>query len=165
MSSDLAFAIQKNRFFLFVIVLSCSVLCISFSAEYIFNKLPCYLCKLERLPYFGMLLVGLMGFSNIGKRIPFLILAAVCFISLLLGAYHFGVQQNIFHDQCKIASVATLENFKDLLHSPSCAKIELSIFGIPAPLLNFIISASLLFFNIAALKTLGKRDAQKIRLI
>ncbi|MFI5343901.1 MAG: disulfide bond formation protein B [Chlamydiales bacterium] len=153
MHNDLGLTIKNNRFFLFVIAFSFFALCTSFSAEHLFKKIPCDLCKLERIPFIGMFVVGGIGFFNIGNRIPLFCLAGICLISLILGAYHFGIQQQIFTDQCKVDSITSLDDFKKLLHSPSsCSKVELSFFGIPAPLANLICSLGLFIKTISSLK-------------
>ena len=147
MSNELAVEIKTNRFFLIVIIMSFIALVASYSAEYIFQKIPCQLCNLERLPYFGMLIIGMIGLSAFDKKAPLIILLGICAISLILGAYHYGVQQNIFKDFCKGSAVSTIEDYRNMLNSPTCSKVSFSIFGIPATLINFFISLSFILMT------------------
>lgn len=153
MSSDLALKIKTNRFFVGVIFVSIIVLSMSYSAEFIFQKVPCQLCKLERIPYFGMLIFGLIGFLTLDKRTPLFFLLGIFSLSLILGAYHYGIQQQIFKDSCKGNSVSTIEEFKNMLQSPTCSIIGFAIFGIPATLVNFFISLCFIFLTSRRLKT------------
>jgi disulfide bond formation protein DsbB len=144
MSNDLAIEIRATRFFVCVVIISLLVLTISYSAEFVFQKLPCQLCKLERLPYCGMLVVSLLGFANINKKIILPILFGICLISSAFGAYHWGIQQNIFKDFCAVVAVSTIDDFQNLLNSPACSKVGFAVFGIPATLMNFFISLCIL---------------------
>lgn len=155
-SSNIEADIKTNRFFVGVMLISFITLLVSYSSEFIFQKIPCQLCKLERLPYFGMLIVGVAGLSMLEKKTPLFFLLGIFFVSLILSAYHHGVQQNIFKDFCKGSSVSTLEDYKAMLHSPTCSIIGFAIFGIPATVVNFFISLGLIFLARRRLKTYRK---------
>lgn len=152
MHNDYKVSVTQNRFYSLVIIFSFVVLSISFSAEHLFKIIPCYLCKLERIPFIGMFFFSAVGVFYNRNQIPLFFLAGICLISLGLGAYHFGVQQHFFTDQCKVTSIASLDDFKKILNIPSCSKVELALFGIPAPLANSICSLALFIKTIATIK-------------
>lgn len=149
---DLAVKIKTNRFFVGVMLVASIVLAVSYSAEFIFHKIPCQLCKLERIPYLGMLIIGLVGFLASDKKTPLFFLLGICLISLILGTYHYGVQQNFFKDFCKANPVSTMEDFKNMINSPACSKIGFSIFGIPTSFFNIITSLILALLTFSRIK-------------
>ena len=74
--------------------LAAAALVVAFVAQYGFNLQPCPLCLYQRLPYFAVLVVGLVaGFAFKGySKIITLVLMGVWAISLILGGYHAGVE-------------------------------------------------------------------------
>ena len=159
-NTDIEQKIKTNRFFIGVILVSFMTLLLSFTSEFIFQKIPCQLCKLERLPYFGMLITGVIGFTIFDKKTPLFFLLGISLFSLSLGAYHFGIQQHIFKDFCKGSSVSTMEEYKSILHSPSCSKTDFVILGIPATIINFYLS--LVFFLTAFSRLMICRNVKDI---
>ena len=150
--TDFIIQVKTNRFFLSVMIISICFLVASYTAEIIFQKIPCQLCKLERISYFGMFFIGLVGFSSFGKKIPLILLMGICGFSIILGAYHYGVEKHVFNDFCKSNSVTTMDDYKNMLHSPSCSKVGFAVFGIPASLMNALISLGLTFFSYFRIK-------------
>lgn len=144
MKSELSIEIGTNRFLFLVFALAVSAIISSYSAEYLFHKSACYLCKLQRIPYFMMIPISLWGLSRKSRKLSLFFLIGTCLLSVSLGTYHFGIQQHIFNDQCQVSSVSNLAEFHKLLKSKSCAKIDWTILGIPAPLTNVIASLFLL---------------------
>jgi disulfide bond formation protein DsbB len=78
--------------------LAAATLLVVFVAQYGFNLQPCPLCLYQRLPYFGVLVVGLVaGFGPKGQSTPiFLALIGLWAISLILGGYHTGVEAGLW---------------------------------------------------------------------
>jgi disulfide bond formation protein DsbB len=142
--NDLSKEVSYNRFLLFVLLLSFAVLISSFSAEYIFQRKVCFLCKLQRLPYLGLVLIYFIGLK-VSRTAQIFCLLGVFSISMALGLYHFGVQQHIFDDHCNVSRVSNIKDFNQLLDSTPCSKAEWSLLGVPVSLLNAMISASLFF--------------------
>ena len=86
--------LRPSFYVAFSVTLAAAALLVVFVAQYGFGLKPCPLCLYQRLPYFVILLVGLVaGFGSKGQSTTiFLALIGLWAISLILGGYHAGVE-------------------------------------------------------------------------
>ena len=131
-SRNIAYNVQANRIFLITLVISVVALLISFSVD-LSGMHSCRLCKLQRIPYFLIILSSLYGIFCDSKAICFYFLAAISAINIIMACYHLGIQQGLFIDPCLINHPTNKEALKQMLfeHSIPCSKVTLSIAGLP----------------------------------
>jgi disulfide bond formation protein DsbB len=90
--------LRPSLYVAFSVILAAAALLLVFVAQYGFGLKPCPLCLYQRLPYFAILLVGLVaGFGSKGQStIIFLVLMALWAASLILAGYHAGVEAGLW---------------------------------------------------------------------
>lgn len=79
-------------------ILAAMALLMVFVAQYGFHLRPCPLCLYQRLPYFGLLVVGLGAVFLVkwqSQKMGF-ILVALWAMSLILSGYHAGVEAELW---------------------------------------------------------------------
>jgi disulfide bond formation protein DsbB len=127
-----------------LIALSCS-----FYQQYIAQIDPCYLCKLQRLPFFAIFLITPIGFIANFNQIACRFLQLFFLISLCLALYHLLIQFGLVNEQCIMnQTINNREDFLLLLTKPSisCSEIKWKIFGMPITAYNLIFSLFFLFY-------------------
>ncbi|MBX4335816.1 disulfide bond formation protein B [Bartonella raoultii] len=113
--------------------------------EHIGGYLPCDLCLIERLPYYGAIpFLILAGFGALFFRLSFWVqLSFLCVfvlmsISLILALYHAGVEYGFWPapSSCSLSAVkrttdvSQLFNRLNSLHPPSCSEASLRVFSL-----------------------------------
>lgn len=114
---------------------SVTALLLSYSAQYIWGIEPCRLCKLQRIPYFFILVFsGLAIWPNL-KKVAIKLIQASFFVSLILACYHLFVLGGIINNPCSVpTSIATIEDFQNMLNAPPpCSRANWTLFRIPLP--------------------------------
>ena len=141
------------------LLLSCAlfalcVLACSYLAEYVWKLAPCHLCKLQRLPYFILLLTPIMALKI---RLPIvkIVIISMLSMSLLLSSYHLLVISGLMKDFCAVpTNLSNLESFMNLLeNSIPCSKAGWKFFGIPVAGYNWLASFLFLLIFLRSFKT------------
>lgn len=140
-------------------------LIISESFKFFWQVQPCTLCKIQSLIYLFLMFAS--GYYIIALRsrkahcedskrwkkdkISWFIISSIALLGFIASTIHFAIQLQLIEDVCSIAKVTNLAAFKETVFKQripsSCAKITLSIFGVPASGLNAAIFMS--FFGVA----------------
>jgi len=145
--NSLNFRNQLNINLIFCWVFACIALILSFLYEYIWNIIPCTLCKIQRVPFIFILLFLPFSLAKFSKNITIKIIALNFLISTLIAGFHFLIQMHIISDSCAIPNINTLEDFEKILSNiNSCSKISWSLLGLPISFFNTVIS---MFFCIS----------------
>lgn len=136
---------QKSNF-LMIAGTSGLAICASLCAEFIFGKIPCFLCLIQRGLYGLLLAITIVGiFSHLNalcRKFCMVLLVA----SSLVAGYHTLVQLKIVKDRCKNHfQVESITSYKDLLleskiSRPSCSEDIWKIGYIPISGINGILS-------------------------
>lgn len=115
------------------------------SLELIFKLKPCFLCQMQRIPYYIGGLLCLAHFCKIINKKAFLILIILCFFSALcISIFHIFVEEGILQFSCNSITANTVETLKMEMQNakPECsAKAYISGFRITylSSLYNFLI--------------------------
>ncbi len=139
--------LRQNVVILFTLGFGVVALLFSYSAQYIWGMEPCRLCKLQRLPYFFVVIFsGLAFLPSLGKVAVRLIQVSFL-VSLGLACYHLLVIAGVVADSCSVPTgIATIEDFQRMLEAPlPCSKTTWKVLSIPIAGYNVIASTIFLF--------------------
>ena len=109
---------------------------------------PCNLCKIERIPYIGsIILISFLIFANKWeKSILFLVLLLFIF-GAITSIYHVGIEQGIFSESllCDLGINTNIQNTDELLKTLkktpiSCKDVTFKIFGLSLATFNAVLS-------------------------
>ena len=130
-----AVRIRLNRLFAWVFILSIGVLGVSIGAELVGIK-PCFLCKLQRIPYVLLGVNALIGLVTCLKRGMAWVIGGCFLMGVLLGSVHFASQMGWSKLPCsRNTRVESMEDFKRTLENPGCGEVW-KVLGIPVSLWN-----------------------------
>lgn len=130
--------------------------------QYGFNLHPCHLCILQRIPYFvviGMSLIGVVLTRQYGVKIGAIVIALCAvafFINSGIAVYHVGVEQKWWASAaCSVPDMASLsfEELQERIYnapSVSCDAIAWKLFGISMAGYNVILCAMLGIYGLLA---------------
>ena len=138
-----------NSKLIFNLILIFSIFSISFALflEFVLDYMPCRFCTYQRIPYYLIILTGLINIFN--KKYfsyVYLIFALLIFAELLTSGFHslttFGI---INYTGCESASLPSdITQLKNALLNDSlvvdCSNANLKYLGIPLSLYNFLFS-------------------------
>ena len=139
-----------NRNFVLNLLILISFFSLSFAyfVEFILGHEPCNLCKIERIPYIGTLILSslLLFIKKWGKIILLLILILFVF-GTVVSVYHVGIEQGIFSESllCELGGSNKVQNTDELLktleNTPiSCKEVTFTIFGLSLATFNAVLS-------------------------
>ena len=131
-----------------LIVLSFVALSFAYFVEFILGHEPCNLCKIERIPYIGALILGsLLIFIKKWEKIIILIIFLLFVLGAIVSVYHVGIEQGIFNESllCELGINNKIDNTEDLLktleNTPvSCKDVTFAIFGLSLATFNAVLS-------------------------
>ncbi len=131
-----------------LIVLSFVALSFAYFVEFILGHEPCNLCKIERIPYIGTLILGsLLIFIKKWEKIIILIIFLLFVLGAIVSVYHVGIEQGIFNESllCELGINNKIDNTEDLLktlkNTPvSCKDVTFTIFGLSLATFNAVLS-------------------------
>lgn len=147
--------------------------------KFFWHVQPCTLCKIQSLIY--LFLVFACGYCIVAIRsrkaqpedskrwgknnTAWMIISSIALLGFIVSVIHFAIQLQLIEDVCSIEKVTNLEAFKETIFKQripsSCAKITLSIFGVPASGLNTAIFFS--FFGVALTRWIkAKKNAESV---
>ena len=131
-----------------LILISFFSLSFAYFVEFILGHEPCNLCKIERIPYIGTLILSslLLFIKKWGKIILLLILILFVF-GTVVSVYHVGIEQGIFSESllCELSGSNKVQNTDELLktleNTPiSCKEVTFTIFGLSLATFNAVLS-------------------------
>ena len=149
---------KKKNFYILVGFISAFSLISAFYIEHILNIAPCKLCIYQRIPYFVILFLCLIGFLNIKNSLWIYLLSFSFLISSFLAGYHFGIENNIFPEfsGCKTNNLNIIDKDKllNLLleNLPNCKNVNYRLFGFSLATLNLFISSVLFTISLLIIK-------------
>jgi len=146
-----------------LILISFFSLSFAYFVEFILGHEPCNLCKIERIPYIGTLILSslLLFIKKWGKIILLLILILFVF-GTVVSVYHVGIEQGIFSESllCELGGSNKVQNTDELLktleNTPiSCKEVTFTIFGLSLATFNAVLST---IISIILLKLIIKNE-------
>ena len=148
---------MKNSSVLKIILLvSIFALVAAYFIEHILGYKPCNLCLVERLPYFGAVIIIFINLSfKKFEKITFLLLTLIFCAATILSFYHFGIEQGFFTESLvcnsnnEIGNLTKEDLIKQLQEQPvSCKNVDFTLFGLSLATINTIISLILTVINL-----------------
>ena len=155
---------SKNIFFLAVLFSIFAILS-AFFMQYVLGHAPCKLCTYQRIPYYIIILVGLITlyFPKIIKLTSFLLIFLLL-AEFLVSNYHtLSTYEVISYSGCQSAEIPNdINQLKEALMSDTlivnCSNANLKYFGIPLSIYNSFFS---LMFLIVIVFNAYKEKNQK----
>ena len=131
-----------------LIIFSFIALSFAYFVEFILDHEPCNLCKIERIPYIGSLILGsLIMFLNKWEKIILSIILVLFVFGSIISIYHVGIEQGIFSESllCELSFNNNIQNAEELLKTLkktpiSCKDVTFSIFGLSLATFNAFLS-------------------------
>ena len=146
-----------------LILISFFSLSFAYFVEFILGHEPCNLCKIERIPYIGTLILSslLLFIKKWGRIILFIIFILFVF-GTVVSVYHVGIEQGIFSESllCELGGSNKVQNTDELLktleNTPiSCKEVTFTIFGLSLATFNAVLST---IISIILLKLIIKNE-------
>ena len=155
---------SKNIFFLAVLFSIFAILS-AFFMQYVMGYAPCKLCTYQRIPYYIIILIGLITlfFPKIIKLTSFLLILLLL-AEFLVSNYHtLSTYEIISYSGCQSAEIPSdINQLKEALMSDTlivdCSNANLKYFGIPLSIYNSFFS---LMFLIVIVFNAYKEKNQK----
>ena len=131
-----------------LIIFSFIALSFAYFVEFILGHEPCNLCKIERIPYIGSLILGsLIMFLNKWEKIILSIILVLFVFGSIISIYHVGIEQGIFSESllCELSFNNNIHNTEELLKTLkktpiSCKDVTFKIFGLSLATFNAVLS-------------------------
>ena len=140
---------MNKRFILnSLIILSFLTLSFAYFVEFILGHEPCNLCKIERIPYIGsLILISLIILLNKWEKIVLAIVLLLFIFGAITSIYHVGIEQGFFSESllCEIGINKNIQNTDELLKTLektpiSCKDVPFTIFGLSLATFNAFLS-------------------------
>ena len=131
-----------------LIFLSFLTLSFAYFVEFILGHEPCSLCKIERIPYIGSIILGsLLLFINRWEKIILIMILLLFVFGSVISLYHIGIEQGIFSESflCELGINNNIQNPNELLKTLektpiSCKDVTFKIFGLSLATFNAVLS-------------------------
>ena len=131
-----------------LIFLSFIALSFAYFVEFILGHEPCNLCKIERIPYIGsIIIISFLIFTNKWEKILLSIIILLFIFGAVTSVYHVGIEQGFFSESllCELGLNTNIQNPDDLLKSLektpiSCKDVTFKIFGLSLATFNAFLS-------------------------
>ena len=131
-----------------LIFLSFIALSFAYFVEFVLGHEPCNLCKIERIPYIGsIILISFLIFTNKWEKIILSIILLLFIFGSVTSIYHVGIEQGFFSESllCELGLNTNIQNTNDLLKSLektpiSCKDVTFRIFGLSLATFNAFLS-------------------------
>ena len=131
-----------------LIFLSFIALSFAYFVEFILGHEPCNLCKIERIPYIGsIIIISFLIFTNKWEKILLSIIILLFIFGAVTSVYHVGIEQGFFSESllCELGLNTNIHNPDDLLKSLektpiSCKDVTFKIFGLSLATFNAFLS-------------------------
>ncbi len=150
----------SNKLILAILLVFCSfALILAYISQYAFNFQPCILCLYQRIPYFFVVFLAILGLIFLNKkyfgRLIIILSIIALFVNSGLAFYQVGIEQKIFKMTSKcgddLSQINSLEELRDAINnkkSARCDEPELFILGLSMAAWNMIFSFTLATFSI-----------------
>ena len=143
-----------------IIFLSFIALSFAYFVEFVLGHEPCNLCKIERIPYIGsIIIISFLIFINRWERILLSITLLLFIFGAVISFYHVGIEQGVFSESllCELGLNTNIQNSEDLLKSLekapiSCKDVTFKIFGLSLATFNAFLSIVISYILIILLK-------------
>ena len=120
----------------------------AYFVEFVIGHEPCNLCKIERIPYIGsIILISFLIFTNKWEKIILSIILLLFIFGSVTSIYHVGIEQGFFSESllCELGLNTNIQNTNDLLKSLektpiSCKDVTFRIFGLSLATFNAFLS-------------------------
>tara|TARA_B100001540_G_C15491227_1_gene499262 strand:+ start:103 stop:567 length:465 start_codon:yes stop_codon:yes gene_type:complete len=139
-----------NKKFILNLLIAFSFLALSFAyfVEFVLGHEPCNLCKIERIPYIGsIILISFLIFTSKWEKIILSIILLLFIFGSVTSIYHVGIEQGIISESllCELGLNNNIQNSDDLLKSLektpiSCKDVTFRIFGLSLATFNAFLS-------------------------
>ena len=131
-----------------LIVFSFFALSFAYYVDFILGHEPCNLCRIERLPYIGsIILISLLFFINRWEKIILSMILLLFVSGSVISIYHIGIEQGIFNESllCELGLNTNIQNTEELLKTLkktpiSCKEVTFTIFGLSLATFNAVLS-------------------------
>ena len=131
-----------------LIIFSFIALSFAYFVEFILGHEPCSLCKIERIPYIGSIILGsLLLFVNRWEKIILIMILLLFLFGSIISIYHIGIEQGVFNESllCELGMNTNIENTDELLRNLektpiSCKDVTFKIFGLSLATFNAVFS-------------------------
>ena len=131
-----------------LILLSFIALSFAYFVEFILGHEPCNLCKIERIPYIGsIIIISFIIFTNKWEKILLSIIILLFIFGSVTSVYHVGIEQGVFSESllCELGVNTNIQNPDDLLKNLektpiSCKDVTFKIFGLSLATFNAFLS-------------------------
>lgn len=142
-----------------LIFLGFIALSFAYFVEFVLGHEPCNLCKIERIPYIGsIIIISFLIFTNRWERILLSITLLLFIFGALISFYHVGIEQGVFSESllCELGLNTNIQNPEDLLKSLekapiSCKDVTFKIFGLSLATFNAFLSIAISYILIKLL--------------
>ena len=155
---------MKNKLFLnSLIILSFLSLSFAYFVEFVLGHEPCNLCKIERIPYIGAIILGsLIIFINKLEKTLLILILLLFIFGTLTSIYHVGIEQGFFEESllCDLGTNNEIQNTEELLKTlenttVSCKEVTFRILGLSLATFNAVLS---FFISVIVLGILRKNE-------
>ena len=131
--------------------LSAILLSVAFSTQYYGGFEPCFLCRIQRVPHFFVVVLGCTGFffttlSDKNRKRLLWLIGLCLFASSGTGFYHSGIEYGIYSGFSSCSNLAT-ETTVETLHKKlletelvRCNTVTISFLGLSMAVYNGLIS-------------------------
>ena len=131
-----------------LLILSLIALSFAYFVEFGLGHEPCNLCKIERIPYIGaIILSSLLIFINKWKKVILSLILLLFIFGTVISIYHIGIEQGVFNESllCELGINTNVQNPDDLLKTLrkapiSCKEVTFKIFGLSLATFNAVLS-------------------------
>ena len=131
-----------------LIFLSFIALSFAYFVEFVLGHEPCNLCKIERIPYIGsIIIISFLIFTKRWEKILLSIILLLFIFGAVTSIYHVGIEQGVFSESllCELGLNTNIQNPDDLLKSLekapiSCKDVTFKIFGLSLATFNALLS-------------------------
>ena len=131
-----------------LIVLSFVALSFAYFVEFVLGHEPCNLCKIERIPYIGtIILVSFLIFTKKWEKSILIVVSLLFMFGAVTSVYHVGIEQGIFKESllCELGINTNIQNTDELLKTLnktpiSCKDVTFKIFGLSLATFNAVLS-------------------------
>ena len=138
-----------------VLFISSFALISAFFIEYILGHQPCYLCLIERIPYWlSIILIIINYIFKKNQKFIILLLILIFLFSFLISVYHFGIEKGFFEESlvCGLKNTTEIISKEELLKelkekTISCKDVTFRIFGFSLTTINILLSLFLIILS------------------
>ena len=139
---------KKKLILNLLIVFSFIALSFAYFVEFVLGHEPCNLCKIERIPYIGsIILVSFLIFTKKWEKSILFIVLLLFIFGAVTSIYHVGIEQGIFSESllCELGINTNIQNTDELLKTLnktpiSCKDVTFKIFGLSLATFNAVLS-------------------------